>query len=100
MSESSSSDAVRAAHPNYVGIWVILLALFGASVGAAYLGATRTATLLIFGIAITKALLVISYYMHLRFEPRWIVILMLGALACATVLFFGLIPDIVYVYGG
>lgn len=100
MSADHSSDAVRSAHPNYVAIWVVLLLLFGASVGAAHLGATRTATLLIFGIAVAKALLVIAYYMHLRFEPRWIVVLMLGALACAVVLFFGLIPDIAYVYGG
>jgi len=92
-------DAHRT-HPNYVAIWFALLALFGVSVGAAYLGATRTATVLIFAIAVAKALLVVSYYMHLKFEPRWIVWLMLGALTCAAVLFWGLMPDIAYVYGG
>jgi cytochrome c oxidase subunit 4 len=97
---SGSQTSSASPHPNYVAIWVVLLALFGASTGAAYLGATRTATIVIFGIAVAKALLVISYYMHLRFEPRWIVVLMLSALACAIVLFFGLIPDIVFVYGG
>ncbi|MFQ5600254.1 MAG: cytochrome C oxidase subunit IV family protein [Candidatus Krumholzibacteriia bacterium] len=87
-------------HPNYVGIWVALVVLFAGSVASAFLGARTLATALVFSIAVVKALLVISYYMHLRFEPRWLVVVMLCALTCVVVLFFGLIPDIVHVYGG
>jgi cytochrome c oxidase subunit 4 len=85
---------------NYVAIWFVLLVLFAVSVAAAYLGASRTSMVLVFTVAAAKALLVLSYYMHLRFEPRWIVVLLLGAFSCGAILFFGLIPDIARIHGG
>lgn len=86
-------------HPNYVGIWIALVVLFVLSVGAGFLGETRIAITGIFALAIIKAFLVISYYMHLRFEARWMRILMLSVLVLVGILFVGLVPDILYVYG-
>ena len=34
--------------------------------------------------------------MHLAYEPLYIVIILLAGLACLYVLFFGLVPDVVY----
>lgn len=46
-----------------------------------------------------KAFLVIAYYMHLKFEPRFIAITIIAGVLCMAILFFGLVPDIVHVYG-
>lgn len=87
-------------HPNYVAIWGVLVVLLGLSVGVGRLGHTVLATVLIFLVAAMKASLVAAYYMHLRFEPRWLTIVMACAVAYMVVLFAGLFPDIVRVYGG
>ena len=86
-------------HPPYVKIWVALVILLIGSLGAASVGAKRTAVSLIFGLAAIKAFLVISYYMHLRFEPRWLRVLLPCVVGLIVVLFVALIPDIVHVYG-
>lgn len=86
-------------HPNYVGIWIALVILFVLSVLAGVLGATRLAITGIFALAVAKAFLVISYYMHLKFEARWMRVLMFSVLVLVAVLFVGLMPDILYVYG-
>ncbi len=88
------------AQPNYVAIWIALLVLLGVSVAAGYAGQKALATALVFGIAAVKAILVIGYYMHLRFEPRWVLMALVSALLLIGALFIGLYPDIVRVYGG
>lgn len=83
----------------YVKIWILLLVLLGVSI---VLGNTRhvfLATILIFGIAIFKAFLVGAYYMRLKWEPRYIVGILLGGVALMVLLYFTLVPDIIYVYG-
>jgi caa(3)-type oxidase subunit IV len=37
-------------------------------------------------LATIKASLVVAYYMHLRYEPRWIALIPLGGLALVAVL--------------
>lgn len=39
----------------------------------------------------TKASLVVAYYMHLRYEPRWLLLIPLGGLALVTVLVVALV---------
>ncbi len=84
---------------NYVAIWIALVALLGGSVALAVLKQRQLAATLILALATLKAFLVLSYYMHLRFEPRFIALTILAALLCLAILFFGLSPDIVHVYG-
>lgn len=83
----------------YVKIWFCLLLAMGLSILLADVGHPVIATGLIFGIAIVKAFLVAAYYMRLKWEPRYVTYILMVALGCLVVLFFGLVPDIVYVYG-
>ena len=84
---------------NYVGIWCILLTALALSIVLAYMNHTEIAAGLIFAIAIVKALLVASFYMHLRWEPRYVVVVVLGGLVTLSILFAGLFFDIARVYG-
>ena len=85
------------AHPNYVMIWVWLVALVAASLAASLLPGGRTlAVIVLFAAAIAKALLVALNYMHLRFEPRLIYLIALVPLFFALVLAVALFPDFVF----
>lgn len=83
----------------YVWIWVALLVLLGISIPLSSEGWGSLGVYLIFGIAMVKALLVLVYYMGLKYEPAYITIFMLIGVLFMGVLFLGLIPDMVYVYG-
>lgn len=84
-------------HPNYVGIWAVLVLLLAVSLAASWLSKTL-AMLLIFGIAAVKALLVLANFMHLRWEPRVLWGVAAAGLLCAACLFFGVYTDIVPVH--
>ena len=83
----------------FVKIWVVLLFLMGISLVAAGLGHSTAAATIIFAIATIKALLVVAYYMGLAWEPKAIWGIAIAAFLCVAILFFVLLPDIVYVYG-
>ena len=91
------------AHPHtagfYIKIWVALLIMLGISIAIADLGHPGLATVFIFGIAVLKAFLVVMFYMGLALEARYILWVMVSGLALMLILFFGLVPDIVYIYG-
>lgn len=85
------------AHPNYVAIWIWLLALLGVGLGASGLpGARPVAVTLIFATAIAKALLVALNYMHLRFEGRLILAIAAVPVLFAAILTVALFPDFVF----
>jgi len=83
--------------PSYVVIWVWLLALLFVSLAAVLLPFSQVVTTtFIFIVAFAKAVLVASYYMHLKFEEK-----LIRSIAIIPVLLFigmtlTLIPDIVY----
>jgi len=82
--------------PNYVAIWVWLVALALASLAAGLLPGGRTVTVaVVFAAATVKALLVALNYMHLRFEPRLVHALALVPLLVVAVLAVALVPDLV-----
>jgi heme/copper-type cytochrome/quinol oxidase subunit 4 len=83
----------------YVAWWAILVAALVVSLALGAAGASQLAVVLIFAVAAGKAWLVVSRYMHLAFEPRWVALVVLGALAVVLILYFGLVPDIVWVFG-
>jgi caa(3)-type oxidase subunit IV len=83
----------------YVKLWYVLVAALGVSLLLAWLEHAQIAAALIFGIAIAKAAIVAMYYMHLRYEPRYVIVVVLAGLACLLILFTGLMLDIVHVYG-
>lgn len=82
-------------HPNYVAIWYWLIGLALASVVVSALPLPHTViTAIIFAAALVKAVLVVLYYMHLRFE-RLLVYALLGVpLLFFAILVLVLLPDI------
>lgn len=83
----------------YIKIWVALLIMLGVSIAIADIGHPIIATTMIFGIAIIKAILVTFFYMGLALEARYIPWIVISGLVVVIILFFGLMPDIVYIYG-
>lgn len=83
-------------HPNYIMTWFVLVVLLGASLAVASLSKTL-AVILIFGVAILKAVIVAANFMHLRFEPVWLSAAVVFSLCCLGFFWFGVAPDIVIV---
>jgi len=80
----------------YVLIWLALTAALFSSLGIGSLGGTvvgLTGAILI--IAIFKASLVVAYFMHLALEPKFLKLLVAGALSVLLALYVGLYPDVV-----
>ena len=78
----------------FLWVWFWLLALTGVEVFLAYkqLGVKLMLTLLM-GLSIIKASLIISYFMHLRYERRSLVLTLMPALVFVVVLLFAFFPD-------
>jgi caa(3)-type oxidase subunit IV len=79
-------------HPNYVALWGILVAALVISVLLGEMHIPVLTVVLIFSVAVAKAYLVAAYYMHLRYEPLFVMMIMVAGLACLYVMFFGLVP--------
>lgn len=98
MDEATSHEESHA-HPNYVAVWTALVVLLVVGIAVGFLKDPVLGAVLVFGVATLKALLVAANFMHLRFEPLMVRVIVLSALACVFVVLIALIPDIVYVYG-
>jgi caa(3)-type oxidase subunit IV len=81
---------------HYLVIWGWLVILVAASVTIASLLPKWQAMVLIFAIAIIKALLVARNYMHLKNEKAIIYAMALVPVAFILILLFALFPDFVY----
>ncbi|HJX10628.1 MAG TPA: cytochrome C oxidase subunit IV family protein [Candidatus Binatia bacterium] len=81
---------------HYLMIWIWLLALVVLSVAAASILPKTQALVLIFAVAILKALLVARNYMHLKNERAIIYAMVLIPLTFVIILLFALFPDFVY----
>lgn len=77
-------------------IWAWLLALVIVSVAATSVLPKLQAMVLIFSLAVIKALLVARNYMHLKNEKAIIYAMVLVPLAFVLILLFGLLPDFAY----
>ena len=54
----------------YIKVWAALLGLLALTVGAAYIPLGPFNTITAFSIAVTKAVIIGLYFMHLRYSPR------------------------------
>ena len=81
---------------HYLNVWFWLMALVLVSVAAASLLPKLQAMVLIFTVAIIKALMVARNYMHLKNEKALFYALALVPLAFIIIFLFGLFPDFVY----
>ena len=62
--------AVKHRHPPYLLVFLALAVLTAVEVGVTYVPAIPQVPVLL-GLSLVKALLVILYFMHLKFESRW-----------------------------
>ena len=71
----------------YVAVFAILAIVTFIELNVYSIGLPRLETITILVVlAAIKASLVVAYYMHLRYEPRWIALIPLGGLALVAVL--------------
>ena len=80
-------------YPHYIKIWGILLGLLVVSVCGPMLGHKIVTLITAFGIAIVKAYIVASQFMHLNVEKKYISWLLLGMVCLLLVFFMGTAPD-------
>lgn len=81
-------------HPNYVAVWGGLALLTAIEVGVAFVNLPRQVIMLtLIGLAVWKALLVALYFMHLRFEPRRLVLIAAAPLALAPILVLAVMTE-------
>ena len=82
-------------HPKYMNIFWWLLALTIIEVAVAIPDyATILKGLLLIGLACSKAILVANYFMHLKFEKRTLVVIVLTPFLICVLLVFALMPDL------
>ncbi len=86
-------------HTNYILIYGILVAALWVSVAITELSASAAAVAAVFVIAAIKAYMVLIYFIQLRLEPRFIQVLVGGALLALVVLFAGFYADIAGDFG-
>jgi|SRR5436853_1691342 len=71
----------------YVVVFLILAVVTFVELSVNGLGLPRLETILILVVLATiKGSLVVAYYMHLRYEPRWLALIPLAGLALVAVL--------------
>ena len=81
--------------PNYITIFWWLLALTILEVGVIFTPLARVLiTILLVGLALSKASLVAMYFMHLKFERRTLGLIAVTPLLLCVLLVFALLPDL------
>ena len=81
-------------HPNYGKVFLSLVLLMGVSLVVGYFTSPVIAVGLIFLVALLKAGLVVANFMHLKFEPVLVFIVVLVVLFILLSFFWGVFPDI------
>ena len=80
-------------------VWVSLLVLTGVEVFLAYENLeVKLMLIILITLSIVKASLIISYFMHLRFERMSLVLTLMPALVFVIVMMFMAFPDSVRLY--
>jgi len=81
-------------HPNYMAIFWYLAILTVIEIAVIYMPLAKfTIGVLLCALALSKAVLVAMYFMHLRFETRTLGMVAITPLVIATLLVFVLLPD-------
>ncbi len=80
-------EAAEHKAPNYVAVWAGLAILTMVELAVVYVGLPRHVMVLaLVFLALWKALLVALYFMHLKFEPRRLLYVVLAPLPLALIL--------------
>ena len=94
MAQPAQADVAHHDQTNYVAIWGVLCVLLGVSVLGPMIGVRLLTLITAFGIAIVKAYIVCSYFMHLNIEKKWVGYILGFMLALMLVFFGGVAPDV------
>lgn len=81
-------------HPHYGKVLYTLLLLLGVSLLAGYLFSPGVAIVIIFATALWKSTLVMRNFMHLKYEPLILFIVISAVLLIMYAFFFGVYPDV------
>lgn len=85
-------------HPRYGKILVRLMILLSVSLIVGFLFSPLLAVTLIFATAIWKTALVMNYFMHLKYEPLLIWIVIASVIFILFMFFFGVYPDVTAIH--
>jgi cytochrome c oxidase subunit 4 len=78
-----------------MAVFYSLAVLTAIEIGVVYLPTTKMLiAILLVGLALSKAVLVAMYFMHLKFEKRTLGIIALTPLVLCTLLIIALLPDL------
>ena len=77
-------------YSRYVYIWLALLVLTAITVTAASLDVGRIAIIVVLAVASTKSILVLLYFMHLRWEKRLLLKILVPIAMVTLAIFIGL----------
>jgi len=81
--------------PNYMHVFYALSILTAVEITVVFLPLAKIAiAVMLILLALTKAVLVAMYFMHLKFEKRVLGIIALTPLVLCTLLIFALLPDL------
>jgi cytochrome c oxidase subunit 4 len=94
ISQTEIHEHQHTAASTYVIVWAALLAMLVASIALGRVPNHYLMNVLVFGVAIVKALLVVRYFMGVRFEPWLVTIILLVSVFFLIVLFVGVAPDV------
>ena len=79
---------------NYMAVFYLLAVLTAAEIGVAVTKMPKAIMIvLLVGMALFKAAMVATYFMHLKFERRTLAIIAIIPLVLCTFLLFMLVPD-------
>lgn len=82
------------AEPNYVAVILILTVLTIIEVAVVFAPLPKLSIgIMLVGLALTKAIIVATYFMHLKFEKRTLALIAATPLLLCTLLMFALLPD-------
>ncbi len=84
-------------HPNYLRVFIYLLILLAISLVAGYFLSPLAAVFVIFVTATIKGGLVVANFMHLKFEPKLVWLIMGAFVFVVLVFYWGVFPDITIV---
>src|SRR5262249_3304921 len=71
----------------YILVWLSLLVLLGITVGVAYIHLGWLNVFAVVGIAVTKAVIIILFFMHVRYSPRLLWIFVCAGFFWLSILF-------------
>ena len=83
-------------HINYIKVYFTLLGLLCVSIAGPMIGIKWLTLITAFGIAVVKAYLVAANFMHLKVEKKYVVYLILTAVAFMFLFYAGVSPDVMH----